>query len=82
MMDFETAGERSIDPQPRRQPDDRFLLASDDDSMVAALRRGEEAAFERLITLHHMALIRLARVWVSDTSVAEELAQETWLTVF
>lgn len=50
-------------------------------ALVAALCLGDEAAFEELIDLHHASLVRLARVWIRDTSVAEEVAQETWLTV-
>jgi len=49
--------------------------------LIAALRRGEEDAFEALILRYHSALIRLARVWVRDSSAAEEVAQETWLAV-
>lgn len=49
--------------------------------LVAALRRGEEAAFTALIERHHASLVRLAKVWLPDLSVAEEVAQETWLTV-
>lgn len=50
-------------------------------ALVAALCRGDEAAFETLIDQHHSSLVRLARVWIRDASVAEEVAQETWLTV-
>lgn len=53
----------------------------DEQALIAALCRGEEAAFGTLIELHHPSLIRLARVWVRDLSVAEEVAQETWVAV-
>jgi len=49
--------------------------------LIAALRRGEEGAFETLIVRHHTALVRLARVWVRDPRAAEEVVQETWLAV-
>ncbi len=49
--------------------------------LIAALRRGEERAFETLILRHHTSLVRLARVWVRDAPAAEEVAQETWLAV-
>ncbi len=50
-------------------------------TLIAALRRGEEDAFESLILRHHTSLVRLARVWVRDAPVAEEVVQETWLAV-
>jgi len=50
-------------------------------ALVAALRRGDERAFETLILRHHTALVRLARVWVRDANAAEEVVQETWLAV-
>lgn len=50
-------------------------------ALIAALRRGEERAFETLILRHHTSLVRLARVWVRDVPAAEEVAQETWLAV-
>jgi RNA polymerase sigma-70 factor (ECF subfamily) len=49
--------------------------------LVAALRAGDEHAFRGLVARHHAALIRLARASVSSDSVAEEVAQETWLAV-
>ncbi len=52
-----------------------------DAALIAALRRGEEAAFETLIQRHHTSMVRLARVWVWNASIAEEVAQETWLAV-
>ena len=48
---------------------------------MAALRRGEEAAFAGLLDLYHNSLVRLAMVYVRNRSVAEEVAQETWLGV-
>ncbi len=56
--------------------------ASDDDRrLVAALRNGDEAAFVQLIDMYHGAMLRLARSYVSDRAVAEEVVQETWLGV-
>ena len=49
--------------------------------LVEALRRGDEAAFESLIEQYHTSLVNLAMLYVSNRSVAEEVAQETWLGV-
>jgi RNA polymerase sigma-70 factor (ECF subfamily) len=57
-------------------PDD-----GDERALVAALRRGEEAAFVALVARHGAALLRLARTFVRDRAVAEEVVQETWLAV-
>src|SRR5919202_3885973 len=52
-----------------------------DDQIVAALRRGDEAAFVWLVDQHHATLVRLALRYVADVSTAEEVAQDTWLHV-
>jgi RNA polymerase sigma-70 factor (ECF subfamily) len=49
--------------------------------LLAALRRGDEAAFASLVDRHHAALVRLARQYVSSSAAAEEVAQDTWLAV-
>jgi hypothetical protein len=46
---------------------------AEEGTLVAGLRRGDEAAFETLIDRHHSSLIRLARVWIRDPGVAEEV---------
>lgn len=53
----------------------------DDDDVVAALRRGDEATFRRVVAAHHPGLVRAARTFVRTESVAEEVAQDTWLAV-
>jgi len=49
--------------------------------LLERLRRGDEAAFASLVDRYHVALIRLARAYVSDHSIAEEVVQETWIGV-
>jgi RNA polymerase sigma-70 factor (ECF subfamily) len=52
----------------------------DDRATIAALRRGDQAAFTLLVKLHRPAFLRLARVWVRDAAAAAEVVQTTWLT--
>lgn len=50
-------------------------------STLAALRAGDEAAFTQLVEQYHPAMIRLAMAYVPSRTVAEEVAQEAWLGV-
>jgi RNA polymerase sigma-70 factor (ECF subfamily) len=49
--------------------------------VVEALRAGDERAFEQLIRMYQGTLLRVAQMYVSSRSVAEEVVQETWLAV-
>ncbi len=53
----------------------------DEAALVAALRNGDEAAFLAVVHRHHESMVRLARVYVRERDVAEEVAQDTWLAV-
>jgi RNA polymerase sigma-70 factor, ECF subfamily len=50
-----------------------------DAAVVAALRRGEEAAFDALVRRHQPSFLRIARVWVRDRASAAEVVQDAWL---
>jgi len=53
----------------------------DDTELVRLLRAGDRAAFAGLVRRHGGALLRFARVFVRDESVAEEVVQDTWMAV-
>lgn len=53
----------------------------EDIAMVKRLLAGDEAAFTDLVERYHGRLLRLALVFVSDRSSAEEVVQDTWLAV-
>jgi RNA polymerase sigma-70 factor, ECF subfamily len=47
--------------------------------LVDRLRAGDETAFTTLVRSHHPGMVRLARGYVPNRAVAEEVAQEAWL---
>jgi RNA polymerase sigma-70 factor (ECF subfamily) len=56
-------------------------VGRDESDLLAALRAGDEAAFSRLVTEWSRPMITLARGYVSTAASAEEVVQETWLSV-
>ncbi len=56
------------------------MLAREDE-LLPQLRRGDEEAFTALVKELHGSLLRLARTFLKDAAVAEEMVQETWLAV-
>jgi RNA polymerase sigma-70 factor (ECF subfamily) len=56
-------------------------LELDERELCAALRRGDEAAFARLVALYHAPLRRLALSYVRSGAVADEVVQDTWIGV-
>lgn len=52
-----------------------------DAEMLARLRTKDSAAFTALVRLLHGRLLRLARLFVRDAAVAEEVVQDTWVAV-
>ena len=57
------------------------VAAPDDTRLHRALLAGDEEAFRSVVDRYHGSLVRLAMTFVRDRSVAEEVAQETWLGV-
>ena len=52
-----------------------------DAETVAALKRGDEAVFAELVDAYSPGLMRMARMYVRDRAVVEEVVQETWIAV-
>ncbi|RIK45264.1 MAG: RNA polymerase subunit sigma-24 [Chloroflexi bacterium] len=58
------------------------MAAQDADrALVARLQRGDEAAFREVVARYHMALLRMARMYVATQQAAEDVVGETWLGV-
>ncbi len=60
---------------------ERLGQADPEAELVQRLRDGDEAAFEQLVSEYGAAMLRVARLFVRDRAVAEEVVQETWLAV-
>ena len=52
-----------------------------DTEIVAALRRGDQRVFAELVDEYSPGLMRMARMYVRDRAVVEEVVQETWIAV-
>jgi RNA polymerase sigma-70 factor (ECF subfamily) len=48
-------------------------------ALLARLRAGDESTFARVFEEHHPMLVRLALAFVKNPSVAEDVAQDTWV---
>lgn len=53
-----------------------------DAEVARALCCGDEAAYRALLDRYHGAMVRVARLYVSDDVVVDDVVQETWLEVF
>ena len=52
-----------------------------DAALLAKVRGGSEQAFAELVVRHQGSLLRLARYYVRDAAVAEEVVQDAWVGV-
>ena len=66
---------RTTGPGPTLRPVDS------DAELLARVRAGDEAAFVTLVEGYHGSLLRVARGYVPNEAVAEEVVQETWMGV-
>ena len=56
-------------------------MSPEESALLDALRRGEEDAFARLVGEHDPSLRRVARLYVANAAIADEVVQDTWLGV-
>jgi len=56
-------------------------LVDDERTLIAGLRARDEQAFVKLVEQYHRSLLPLARLFASNSAVAEEVVQEAWLAV-
>lgn len=59
-----------------------MILTSLDESLVAAAQRGSAEAFSRLVDRHQQAVRAFLRRACGDWAMADDLAQETFLTAW
>jgi len=57
------------------------VSTASEDSLVTALRRGDEAAFAALVERHTPSMLRVAAGYVPNREDAEEVVQETWIAL-
>jgi len=63
------------------EPGTTYAQPPEQAALVAALRAGDEAAFEALVAELGPSMLRIARMYVSTRALAEDVVQETWLAV-
>jgi RNA polymerase sigma-70 factor, ECF subfamily len=56
-------------------------MALPDAEIVAALKRGDQDVFADLVDAWSPGLMRMARMYVRDREVADEVVQDTWIAV-
>ncbi len=54
---------------------------NDEQTLIAALRAGDEAAFSALVERYQASMVRIAGIYVADDDAAEEVTQETWVAL-
>src|SRR5271170_1019997 len=60
---------------------DRARTPAGDDELLEGLRKGDEEAFVALVGRHNRALFFVARSFVPNDAIAEEVVQDTWMAV-
>ena len=62
----------------QRLDEDSPAVGLQESALLDALRSGDEDAFARLVREHHASLHRVARLYVANPAIAEEVVQDTW----
>jgi RNA polymerase sigma-70 factor (ECF subfamily) len=58
-----------------------FARRTNDEELLERMLAGDESAFEELVDSYHRSMFGLAKTFVDDSTIAEEIVQETWLAV-
>jgi RNA polymerase sigma-70 factor, ECF subfamily len=58
-----------------------MIATVDESTLIAALRDGDEAVFAQLVDKHTPSMLRVARGYVPNREIAEEVVQETWIAL-
>ncbi len=79
-------------PRRLRRPEERVgivtnadlpppMVRDEDSNLVARIRARDESAFAQLLDRYHVAMARVARMYVRSPEEAEEVIQDTWIAV-
>ena len=77
--DTDEMGAAALSPRSLRLPS-RLLRAAPDERLVAALRRGDEKAFEEIYDRHHRALLGFCRHMLGSHEEAEDALQHVFVS--
>src|SRR3954452_25640333 len=69
----------ALSPRSLRLPS-RLLRGASDERLVAALRRGDETAFEAIYDRHHAALLGFCRHMLGSHEEAEDALQRVFVS--
>lgn len=69
-----------MSPSAQSRPSPAGAPSGDERALVDRLCAGDREAFTALVVRHGGAVLRLALAFVKDRALAEEVAQDTWLS--
>jgi RNA polymerase sigma-70 factor (ECF subfamily) len=56
-------------------------MSASDEYLVRRLQGGDERALSALVGRHHLAMVRVARLYARQRETAEEVVQDAWIAV-